>query len=227
MSLSTFAAMFTGYIRLLLLCICLHSFGSAPAQSLPAPRHPAAILVQLKAERNRINALLAQKNYADLEQFKADAQEVMMATVRDFRDHFSYCRVYYYIDTNFDEVMARKFDGVLLDDHLTPVGNINLGDSSSDYMIVFYGYPTWQTGKRKWDTTKQKDWGGAPAGRGLVINDPDFKQIYYINNVDMDFFNFRRKNNKNPYQFLSRKFNIDYTPTAAEFNRKLLYRKHR
>ena len=188
-------------------------------------RVPTAVLVQLRAEQNRRDALIEAKNYSDLEILKRDANKAIEATVRDFRDHFTACPVFYYMDSNFDKIMAHQFDGVLLDENLAPVAHPNIEDSN--YLIVFYGYPTWQTRKGKWDTTKQKIWGGAPNGRALVVNNHRFKQIHYIYNLDFDFFNFRKRKAKNPYHFESKKFDIEYYPSAAEFNRNFLYAKQR
>jgi len=188
-------------------------------------RIPTAILVQLRTEQNRREALIHDKKYEDLEILKKDAYGAMDATVRDFRDHFNACQVYYFMDSNFEQVMAHKFDDVLLDANLSPVPRPQIEDSN--YLIVFYGYPTWQTKKGKWDTTKQKHMGGQPNGRALVINDPNFRQIHYIYNLDFDFFNFKRKFTKNPYRYESRKFDIEYNPSAAELNRQFLYAKQR
>lgn len=188
-------------------------------------RIPTAVLVQLRAEKNRRDALIHDKKYEDLEILKKDTYGAMDATVRDFRDHFNACQVYYFMDTNFEQVMAHKFGEVLLDANLAPVSAPVIEDSN--YLIVYYGYPTWQTKKGRWDTTKQKHWGGQPNGRALVINDHNFRQIHYIYDLDFDFFNFKRKFAKNPYRYESRKFEIEYNPSAAELNRQFLSAKQR
>jgi len=204
-------------IFIFVICVCFSSvvFGQSPRTD----KYPSAVLVQLKAERNRINALIKAKEYNALETFKKDVNGVMMATIRDFWDHFDYCPVYYYIDTNFDAVINRKFKGVLLDEHLSIVHNPLINDSSNTHIIVYFGDPTWQTKKRYWDTTKAANAGSHPNGRGLIINDYSMRQINYLYTIDYDFFNFRKIRNKNLYRYSSRKFNLEYIPHAAELNR--------
>lgn len=196
------------------------------AQRTPKLRRiPSAVLVQLRSEQNRKAALIHDKKFEDLETLKNDTYRAIEVTVSDFRDHFNACPVYYFMDSNFEQIMNRQFDGALLDDNLAAVANPQIEDSN--YLIVFYGYPTWQTKKGKWDTTKQKNWGGAPNGRGLVINDHNLRQIHYIYDLDYDFFNFRQMFAKNPYRYESKKFDIQYNPSAAEFNRDFLAAKHK
>lgn len=209
-------------VQTIIFTIVLTSFLYPATAQTGAAKYPSAVLVQLKAERNRTNYLIRNKHYNELETFKKDVSGVMMATIADFRDHFSYCPVYYYIDTNFEQVMAGNFKGILLDDQLAPAKSDAIPPASTDFFIVYYGAPAWQTKKGKWDTTRSSHEGGRPAGQGLIINDHKFRQIYYISRVDFDFFNYKKKGVKNPYKYTSKKFNLSYTPVAAEFNRQLL-----
>lgn len=226
--LATFAPMFARHVVLLILLVgfAMPPFsGYAQTRRSKLKRIPTTVLVQLRTENNRRDALIHDKKYEDLETLKKDTYGAMNATVLDFRDHFNACQVYYFMDSNFEQIMARKFENVLLDENLQSVAAPIVEDSN--YLIVHYGYPTWQTKKGRWDTTKQKDWGGHPNGRALVINDHSMRQIHYIYNLDYDFFNFRRKFVKNPYRYESKKFDIEYNPSAAELNRNFLYSKHR
>jgi hypothetical protein len=123
-------------------------------------------------------------------------------------------------------------EGVLLYSDLSPVTNLLLADSCELNAIVYYGYPQWQTKKGKWDTTKSNfGESGKPYGRALVINDHQLRQIYYLYWLDGDFFNLRflvrKKNKKNKYMYFSRKFELEYTPQAAELDRSLNERYRR
>ncbi len=187
-------------------------------------RKPDAVLVQLKAETRRTEALIKAKKYNELDILKKDALGAMTATVRDFSDNFSLCPVFYFFDSSTEKVLDKKFDGALLNSDLSRATTIPLTDTSSNYLIVYYGNPSWQTNRRQWDTTRDANWGGDPNGRGLVVNDPMLRQVSYVYRLDFDFFNFRRKGKKNPYKYTSKKFNIEYYPTAAEFQRMLLHR---
>lgn len=190
------------------------------AQESNENKNPVAVLVQLKSEKRRIDALIRSKRMNELERFRKEAYQCLMATVADFRDHFSARPVYFYIDTNFDAIQQRKFEGVLLDSDLRIASDINI--KADDYFLIAnYGIAQWQTNKRKWDTTKAEYWGGKPNGKALNINDPQMRQVAYITTIDYDFFNFQKQHKKNPYKFRSKKYNIGYEPCAAEFNRRL------
>jgi hypothetical protein len=195
----------------------------ASAQEFSENKNPVAVLVQLKSEKRRIEALIRSKRMNELERFRKEAYQCMMATVADFRDHFSARPVYFYIDTNFDAIQQRKFEGVLLDNDLRIATNINIKPDNY-FLIANYGTAQWQTSKRGWDTTRSKYDGGQPSGKILVINDPQMRQVTYVRTLDFDFFNFKRQDKKNPYRFRSRKYNIEYYPSAAEFDRRL--KKH-
>lgn len=201
----------------ILLCLCLITVANAQKYK----KRPVAVLVQLKAERNRINYLLKNQSYGDLEIFKKDAKGVMLATINDFWTHFNYCPVYYYFDTNYEKISRHNFDGVLLNERLAPVTNPVLNDSSENFFIVYYGYPTWQTRKGHYDTTKAAMNGGRPNGRGLVVNDSKLRQINYIYTTDPDFFSFAKPNKRSAYRYVSRKFDLEYIPFAGELNRQL------
>lgn len=197
------------------------------AQNTKSIDFPTAVLVQLSSEQNRINALLKAKRYNDLERFKKEAEHVRTATVADFNDNFKFCPVYFYIDTNIQKVKDGQFEGVLLNSDLSVATNITLTPTSQSHALVYYGFPQWQTKKGKWDTTKSNfGEGGKPYGRALVINDYQLRQIYYLYWLDGDFFNLKflvRKKNK--YKYHSKKFDLEYNPFAAEFDRKLRERK--
>ena len=202
------------------------------AQNFKSINFPRVVLVQLSSEQNRINALLKTKRYNDLERFKQEAEAVKNATIADFRDNFKFCKVYFYIDTNVQKVKDCQLEGILLYSDLSPVTNISLSDSCELNAIVYYGYPQWQTKKGKWDTTKSNfGESGKPYGRALVINDHQLRQIHYLYWLDGDFFNLRflvrKKNRKNKYMYFSRKFELEYTPQAAELDRSLNERERR
>ena len=218
--------------KLLLYSICTLIVQNVSAQNFKSIDFPKVVLVQLSSEQNRINALLKTKRYSDLERFKQEAEAVRNATIADFRDNFKFCKVYFYIDTNIQKVKDCQLEGVLLYSDLSPVTNLLLADSCELNAIVYYGYPQWQTKKGKWDTTKSNfGESGKPYGRALVINDHQLRQIYYLYWLDGDFFNLRflvrKKNKKNKYMYFSRKFELEYTPQAAELDRSLNERYRR
>ncbi len=108
-------------------------------------KFPKAILVQLRSEHNRIAALAEAHRNRELEMVKEDASRIMQKEIADFKDHITYCPVYFYIDTNLYLVKNRKFSGVLFNADSTPASNTGLNDTSKDYLIVYYGYPAYQS----------------------------------------------------------------------------------
>src|SRR5580698_8005575 len=67
-------------------------------------KYPIALLVQLKSEKSRIDAATRNKDYKALEEMKKDAKGARKAMIKDFKDHIDYCPVYYYMDTNLNQV---------------------------------------------------------------------------------------------------------------------------
>src|SRR6185312_16975378 len=133
------------------------------------------VLVQLRSEQNRIAALTKNRQYALLEEAKTDAQKCAAAMINDFTDHFKYCPVYYYMDTNVEAVKSKQFDGILLNADGSKAKNIPINKNSSGYIIVYYGYPNYQD--KKDDVASDEL--SRSAGRGLIILNDQYKQIAY------------------------------------------------
>ena len=108
-------------------------------------KFPKAILVQLRSEHNRLAALTEARRYKETEMVMADAANIREKMIADFKDHVTFCPVYYYIDTNVDLVKKGKFEGVLFNADNTPAVNTAFNDTSNDYLIVYYGYPDYQS----------------------------------------------------------------------------------
>lgn len=116
-----------------------------PKRDTVANNFPKAVLVQLRSEHNKVAALIKARRYKDLEKLKTDAVNVQNAMINDFQDHFTDCPVYYYIDTNAPLIQKKIFDGILLNADLTPAKHLPISDTSSDYLVAFYGYPVVQS----------------------------------------------------------------------------------
>jgi len=206
-------------------------------------RSPKALLVQLRSEHNRMEALIKQHRYKEIEGLKTDAMNVTARMISDFHDNFNYCPVYYYMDTNMDLIKNRVFQGVLLHEDLTPIENVSIPDS--DYLIAFYGYPTSQSRtsnivkdstyrivysdtsdivKGIMDTMTYNYNSGEPIGKGLIINNNKFKQVSFLYKLDYEnlMFKLRRANKK--YIYVSKRYEIEYFPFATLLNAKLIDR---
>jgi len=185
--------------------------------------HPSAVLVQLRSEQNRIKAMEKAHDYKRLAQVEKDALGVRAAMVNDFKNHFDYCPVYYYMDSNLALIKKREFKGALMDTDGTQAKNIALNDTSTDYLVVYYGYPTAQARYKKvvTDPKKYEYNSGEPSGKGLIINNYKFQQVsfYYLFGYDHLFFKKGSKRFNNAYE--SKHYDIEYFPCAEKLNKEL------
>jgi len=189
--------MIKGILLRLALPVCiLANIPVIYAQDAHSKGYPSAIFVQLSAEQNRMQAAERAKRYKDLEELNRDAAAVITATKSDFKDHFNYRPVYYFIDTNIDLIKKRSFSGVLMNAD----GSIAAHAPTSDYLIVYYGFPITQRNE-------------GSLQRGIVIADENEKQLHYsragLKNV---------KKNRKKYTYSSKHFDIDYKPIAGYLN---------
>ena len=189
-----------------------------------AHKNPQVVLVQISSERNRTEALEKDRKYTELEEVKRDAAALAATMKLDFQDHFNYCPVYYFIDTDLDRVKKKEFEGVLQNADGSVVKKPVINGKS--YMIVYYGYPVADAGTDKpvTDSVKNHYNSGEPMGKGLVINNPKFQQVGYFYKFGYQDALFSKKADKK-YVYHSKHFDIDYYPLAERFNKKLTNKK--
>lgn len=185
---------------------------------------PHYVLVQISSESNRIKALEKAHAYKDLETVKKDAAGIKAAMIKDFKDRFTYCPVYFYIDTNLDLIKARKFDGVLFDTAGQLVANPPLKADSKDYLIAYWGLPTTQPGNMKVvkDSLTQYSKVGEPNGKGLIICNYKMQQLTYFCRLGLYEWMLDKKKQKG-YFYISKRFNIQYFPMADRINSHVPY----
>ena len=161
-----------------------------------------------------------------------DVEGVKTAMHADFTDNFTFCKVYYFNDTDADKIMNKQFDGVLMTADGNLATNINISNKDSNYLVLYYGYPTSQSNKTKvvTDSSKIISHQDFPYGKGMIINNCKFQQIGYAYNFEYDevFAKiFDRKSLKHYY--FSKLFDIDYFSCASTIeqllNHKLLNKK--
>ncbi len=198
------------------------------ASDLYAQTLPEAVLVQLRSEHNRIQALTKDGRYKEVAIVKKDALGVANAMISDFQNHFSFCPVYYYMDTNLDLVKQKKFDGILMNADGTPAKNLIINETSKKYFIVYYGYAIEQSKAHKivTDPEKYQTNSGTPRGKGLIINNGNFYQVAYLYKFDYENFSFKVFRNRK-YYYISRHYDMEYFPFAKEFNNNLVERKNK
>jgi hypothetical protein len=202
------------------ICILFHCHKTLASDSL-YQKTPVAVLVQLRSEHNRIQALTDAKNYDGLAQVKKDAVGVQKAMTNDFTDNFDFCPVYYYMDTNLTLVLQKKFDGVLMNADGLPAKKIAISESDNKYLIVFYGYPVEQS-RRKEEVAEEHGHAdsGEPMGEGLIINNSQFHQVSFLYKFGYENLLFRIFHNRR-YFYISKKFDMEYFPFAHALNTKL------
>ncbi len=202
------------YCFSLLLLTCFRA--NAQHNATKDRSYPSVVLVQLSSEQNRMKALKSGHLYKQLKQLKKDARGAQKATIADFRDHFVYCPVYYYMDTNLNKVIKRDFNGILFDNRGEIVQQQILSPSDTDFLIVYYGYPVPQRPKGKlirdesaYSHSTHQHW------KGLVINNFKFEQFNYIGQRNKAHFS-PKKYKHNKYYYTSPIFDIEYHPLAAK-----------
>ncbi len=153
-----------------------------------------------------------------MEEVKKDAREVVSRMILDFRVHFNYCPVYYYVDTNIELIRKKQYDGILLNEDLTPAKNALINRAGNDYYIVYFGYAAAPTEKIRVETENIPDPTlyntnyGDPYGRSLVINNDTMKQIGYVYTIGPNLRILRKKRKTLFYN--SKHFDIEYYPLA-------------
>lgn len=179
---------------------------------------PQVILVRLNSESNRI-ATLEARHDKRLPQAIADGEQERQAMINDFRDHFNYCRVYFFMDTCEQAILEKRFNGVLLNADGSTASDLPIGPGSHNYDIVGYGYPTQQYSANeqiKRDSSVYDD--QAFSVRGLIIYDDSLNQRSYLYKFD---YGLLKKDNRSIYVFASKTFDIEYFPFARFFDKMI------
>ncbi len=176
------------------------------------------VLVQLRSENNRIAAMRKNNDNQGLEMVLKDGAMVRKVMIKDFKENFDYCPVYFYMDTNLNLVKQRKFANILFTADSIPVNNIHVSDTSNNYLIVYYGHPNVQ--KKEFNANKNDGRfnGNEPVSRGLIINNADFEQISYIYKFSYQNFTFRMRKRHKDKLYVSKRYDIEYFPYAGRLN---------
>ncbi len=215
------------YRYLILVALALQSVLQVTAQTATEEKSPSAVLVQLPSERNRLEAF--QKHKYNVPNTVAEERDKIFAvTIADFRDHFDYCPVYYFMDTNVDAVINKQFNGVLLDTNLKPAQNIIINSSSSKYLVVYYGRPLAMYADENVIKDSATEITRQPItyGEGLVICNSKLQQLTYFYKLwyDEAWYKLRKDatlRSSHKYDYASKQFKMEYFPFAAKLQRAL------
>jgi hypothetical protein len=198
-----------------LLILCLLTSGM-PLES------PRAIIVILNSEQNRITHFQQARDNDRVGKLREDAERIMQVTINDFTDHFSYCPVYYVMDTNVALLKQRKFYGILLDKQRQPIGRVVLRDFDF-YLIAYYGIP--ESDLEETDNGETIYRARNYPGPGLVILGPEFRRMkncpYYIYTPDILE---TEKTGSPKYNYISDDAKIGYKERARLFEDKMKHK---
>lgn len=178
---------------------------------------PKTVLVQLGSQQNRMKYFQGKTESKMYGLLVKETDTIMKVTINDFKDHFNFCPVYYFYDTNYALIAAKKFDGVLLDENRNPVQSPVIAEADTNYLIVYFGTRTSDM------SSKSK---AAPASnasaKGLVVLDYRFKNMprkfpRFIRTYDAIY-----KRHDPKYNFTSDHFDMGYRESAKRFNEYLM-----
>ncbi|XZF15161.1 hypothetical protein ACTHGU_03420 [Chitinophagaceae bacterium MMS25-I14] len=210
---------------------------AAHARSKKPSIAPKVILIEINTEKNRTTYLQQKGDTQKLAWLREASEGATRAMINDFNDFFNFCPVYYFYDTNLQDVINKNYS-VLMDADRKPLGsNIKISDTD-EIKIAYFGYPN--TDKhvvpegvaedpdspeaRVYDKTYGT--GNYPSNSkaleaGLVVTDKDFKEtktdrrFYVGRNRSLNAFRNHR------YSYSSPHFSIQYVRSAEELDRLL------
>lgn len=181
-----------------------------------------AVLVKLYSEQNRIAHFQRKGDVENVNYIKKDAAATMKATVGDFEANFHYCNVYYFIDTNLNEIIASNFTGILLNENLEPASNSVLKNGDTSFVIVYFGIPDDEEHDKRDGRLYRSVW---YPNDGLVLLGHDYKRMKYF-----DYFLWHRRlpsKEDKKYTYFSKRFGIGYKPFAKLLQDELSGRRSR
>lgn len=160
-------------------------------------KKPSALLVMLNSEQNRIKFAQDHNRSRELEEIRRDAANAAAATKNDFRDHFNYCPVYYFMDSNISKIKAHNFEGIV-----TKADGTAAIDIPHNFIVAYYGFCPAPVSE---DQRLRK---------GIVIADQNMQQLYFRSqsSINISF----HKRDKKLYLYTSKHYDIDYKAIAEE-----------
>jgi len=192
---------------------------SCRAQAGGTVKQPEVILVQLSTGQNMREALVKQGRTAEAAQFNKEISAVYRVIRNDFRDHFHFCPVYYFMDTNLELVRSHRLDGILIG----PDGNVVKADvvQGKELLIAYYGYAVARVPHvgHLHDSTDNTTF-DTRTGRAWVLCDDKMQQVAYSGkgshfNKQAEYFK------EKEYSYRSRDFDIAYKPIAYKLEETL------
>lgn len=204
---------------------------------------PSALLIELHTEGARKKYLQKRNDIALLGKLNSVTEKAINVTIADFHDHFKFCPVYYFYDTNEVKIKSRDFDGVLLDADRNVIQKSPIAADDTSYFTAYFGHPmpdtstipqyissldTYSPEMQRYDKVYGPSYARSSSfvlATGFVVLDYQFrefsrKQLFFIGrNRDLNAFIGVFRNPKHNYS--SGTFEIDYVRTARKLNMML------
>jgi hypothetical protein len=180
---------------------------------------PKVLLVQMRYEQRKTEQLLQEKKTREAKKVMKEASIIRKVMKNDFEENFSFCPVYYFMDTNAELIKKQVFENVLFTaDGIPMQGNV-LQPGDTDYFIVYYGYPEEQMNL---DATGDEEYNGInngeAMGKGLIFLNYNYRQVdFYYRFAYMDIF--QRPDTR--YFYKSQDYDMEYYPFAAQYQKDL------
>jgi hypothetical protein len=211
------------YLNLYIRTVCLtllFSFSHYKSNSQTQKRvntlaEPKLILVELNTAHKQIAMYIKRGNTEYANMAAKDADAVIKCMIADFTDHFTFCPVYYFLDTNAHLILQRKMDNILFDKNLQPVQMPAISDD--EYRIVKYGYNVRTTSENSPSIQSVNQAGGIQ--KKLMVLTPDYTTLPDREPDGRKFPNNISPRKLNPkYNYSSNKLNIYYKQSAKLLN---------
>ena len=182
----------------IIICLLL-TFKNTIAQRKGFPATVKYILVQLNTETNKTQYYMKRGKMKDAHRVIITSQKQRSMYIQDYTDNFTFCPVYYFMDTTIGSIKNKKFENCLLDAMGNAIPKEKLPADDSSFLVIEFGYPEDNTAV----TTTIK---------GLIVRNSKFEQINYV-------MKSRTPNSK--YTLKPNLFDITYKPFAKHLNKYL------
>ena len=164
------------------------------------------LLVELKSEQNKLDYFKTHKNPSEFKRLSDDIIAQNQATIIDYTDHFSFCPVYFYMDTDRAKIKNARFNGILFKSGYKLIPDNTITPNETQFMVAKYGHT--DDSLSIYQNTM-----------GLVLYNHLLVQLQFIKKI--------RGKVPAQYSFTSKKYNIEYRPFATQLNNSLtnIYKK--
>lgn len=131
--------------KLLFVYLLIMHCGTMNAQQRNRPKLTALVFM-LRVSTNRIESYKDKNMLREMNDAIQADNEINSSIIRDFKNNFSFCPVYFFYDTLLDYVKGKKWDKVIFYDyeHLQSPKKIEVSDLEN-YLIAEVNYPPMST----------------------------------------------------------------------------------